>query len=199
MMDLDFTKGDGLIPAVIQDEVTNKVLMLGYMNEEALAETKSTGKVTFFSRSKNRLWTKGETSGNFLFVKTIMPDCDKDTLLIKANPVGPACHTGADTCFNETNTDAIAFLNHLTATIEDRKNSTPDESYTSSLFAKGVNKVAQKVGEEAVEVVIEAMDDNIDLLKSESADLLFHLMVLLSHKGLTLKDVVEVLEKRHRK
>lgn len=198
-MDLDFNKGDGLIPAIVQDEITSKVLMLGYMNEEALAETNKSGKVTFFSRSKNRLWTKGETSGNFLFVKEIIADCDKDTLLIKANPVGPACHTGADTCFNEANSDTISFLNHLTQTIEDRKNSTPDESYTSSLFVKGVNKVAQKVGEEAVEVVIEAMDNNIDLLKSESADLLFHLMVLLSHKGLTLKDVVEVLEKRHKK
>lgn len=198
-MDLDFKKGDGLIPAIIQDNTTGKVLMLGYMNEESLKETETSGKVTFFSRSKNRLWAKGETSGNFLYVKEIIADCDKDTLLIKADPVGPACHTGADTCFNETNSDAIAFLNHLTQVIEERKNSTPDESYTSSLFAKGVNKVAQKVGEEAVEVVIEAMDDNLDLLKTESADLLFHLMVLLSHKNLTLKDVVAVLEQRHKK
>jgi phosphoribosyl-AMP cyclohydrolase / phosphoribosyl-ATP pyrophosphohydrolase len=198
-MDLDFDKGEGLIPAIIQDDITGKVLMLGYMNKESLAETEKTGKVTFYSRSKNRLWTKGETSGNFLLVKSIKEDCDKDTLLIKVNPVGPACHTGADTCFNETNSDSISFLNHLTAVIEERKNSTPDASYTSSLFAKGVNKVAQKVGEEAVEVVIEAMDNNIELLKSESADLLFHLMVLLAHKDLTLKDVVEVLEKRHKK
>lgn len=198
-MDLDFNKGDGLIPAIIQDATTNKVLMLGYMNEASLAATHQSGKVTFFSRSKNRLWTKGETSGNFLLVEEVIADCDKDTLLIKANPVGPACHTGADTCFNEKNADAISFLTHLTKTIEDRKTSTPDASYTSSLFAKGINKVAQKVGEEAVEVVIEAMDNNIDLLKSESADLLFHLMVLLSHKNLTLADVVEVLEQRHKK
>jgi phosphoribosyl-ATP pyrophosphohydrolase/phosphoribosyl-AMP cyclohydrolase len=155
--------------------------------------------VTFFSRSKNRLWTKGETSGNFLLVKEIIVDCDKDTLLIKVHPVGPACHTGADTCFDESNVDPMQFLNHLTQVIEERKNSAPDSSYTSSLFAKGVNKIAQKVGEEAVEVVIEAMDDNIDLLKSESADLLFHLMVLLAHKNLTLKDVIEVLEQRHKK
>ncbi len=198
-MDLDFNKGNGLVPAIIQDQITGKVLMLGYMNEEALATTKESGKVTFFSRTKNRLWTKGETSGNFLFVKEIIADCDKDTLLIKANPVGPACHTGADTCFNETNADPFQFLSYLTEVIEERKNSSPDSSYTSSLFAKGVNKVAQKVGEEAVEVVIEAMDDNIDLLKSESADLLFHLMVLLAHKNLSLKDVIEVLEQRHKK
>ena len=198
-MELDFDKGEGLIPAIIQDDLTGKVLMLGYMNKESLAETEKSGKVTFYSRSKKRLWTKGETSGNFLYVKDVKADCDKDSLLIKANPVGPACHTGADTCFNESNTDVISFLNHLTAVIEERKNSTPDDSYTSSLFAKGVNKVAQKVGEEAVEVVIEAMDNNIDLLKSESADLLFHLMVLLAHKNLTLRDVVEVLEKRHKK
>lgn len=198
-MDLDFNKGDGLIPAIIQDVTTSKVLMLGYMNEESLAQTHKSGKVTFYSRSKKRLWTKGETSGNFLLVDEVIADCDKDTLLIKASPVGPACHTGSDTCFNEVNSDSISFLNHLTKTIEERKTSTPDESYTSSLFAKGVNKVAQKVGEEAVEVVIEAMDDNIDLLKSESADLLFHLMVLLAHKNLTLADVVSVLEKRHKK
>ncbi|WP_258105635.1 bifunctional phosphoribosyl-AMP cyclohydrolase/phosphoribosyl-ATP diphosphatase HisIE [Marinoscillum sp. MHG1-6] len=198
-MELDFAKGDGLIPAIIQDELTGKVLMLGYMNEESLAETEKSGKVTFFSRSKNRLWTKGETSGNFLHVKEIIPDCDKDTLLIKANPVGPACHTGADTCFNETNSDPLKFLNYLTQVIEDRKNSTPDKSYTSSLFAKGVNKVAQKVGEEAVEVVIEAMDNNNDLLKTESADLIFHLMVLLAHQGLSLADVVKILEDRHKK
>jgi phosphoribosyl-ATP pyrophosphohydrolase/phosphoribosyl-AMP cyclohydrolase len=198
-MDLDFDKGEGLIPAIIQDQVTGKVLMLGYMNQEALIETEKTGKVTFYSRTKKRLWTKGETSGNFLWAKQIIPDCDKDTLLIKATPEGPACHTGADTCFNEINADPIAFLNDLTRVIEDRKNSSPDESYTSSLFAKGVNKVAQKVGEEAVEVVIEAMDNNNELLKTESADLLFHLMVLLAHQNLTLKDVVEVLAQRHKK
>ncbi len=195
---LDFKKGDGLIPAVVQDSATNKVLMLAYMNEEALRITKESGKVTFFSRSKNRLWTKGETSGNFLNLVEVVVDCDGDTLLIKARPDGPTCHTGADTCFSEVNDSTIAFLERLTKVIEDRKNNPSESSYTSSLFKKGVNKLSQKVGEEAVEVVIEAMDDNLELLKSESADLLFHLMVLLSSKGLSLKDVVKVLEERHR-
>jgi len=198
-MALDFQKGGGLLPAIIQDDVTGKVLMLGYMNEESLAKTKETGKVTFFSRSKNRLWTKGETSNNFLIVKSIHEDCDGDTLLIKADPQGPTCHTGSDTCFDEVNKGGISFLDHLTATIQDRKNNPSDESYTASLFKKGVNKVAQKVGEEAVEVVIEAKDDNDDLFLNESADLLFHLMVLLTHKGFSLEDVVKVLEERHRK
>ncbi|MFY0607768.1 MAG: bifunctional phosphoribosyl-AMP cyclohydrolase/phosphoribosyl-ATP diphosphatase HisIE [Cyclobacteriaceae bacterium] len=196
-MALDFNKGNGLLPAVIQDNQTQKVLMLGYMNEESLAATKESGKVTFFSRSKNRLWVKGETSGNFLKVKEILEDCDHDTLLIKADPVGPVCHTGSDTCFDEKNSNPIAFLNHLTAIIEDRKNSSADKSYTASLFKEGINKVAQKVGEEAVEVVIEAKDDNDDLFLNESADLLFHLMALLSYKNFTLEDVIDVLKSRH--
>lgn len=196
-MDLDFEKGDGLVPAIVQDALTGKVLMLGFMNAEAVEVTKSTGKVTFYSRTKQRLWTKGETSGHFLLLKEMLVDCDQDTLLVKAQPVGPACHTGADTCFNETNQRPLAFLEQLTEIIEDRKNNPSDKSYTSGLFAKGINKLAQKVGEEGVEVVIEAMADNRELLLSESADLMFHLMVLLSAKGLSLADVVEILKKRH--
>ncbi|MEQ8688484.1 MAG: bifunctional phosphoribosyl-AMP cyclohydrolase/phosphoribosyl-ATP diphosphatase HisIE [Imperialibacter sp.] len=199
MEGLDFSKGDGLIPAIIQDEATSKVLMLGFMDEEALSRTRAEGKVTFFSRTKNRLWTKGETSGNFFFVKDIIADCDKDTLLIKVNPVGPACHTGADTCFNEVNSDGINFLNNLTSIIKDRHDNPSDKSYTSSLFQKGINKVAQKVGEEAVEVVIEAKDDNEELFLNESADLLFHLMILLEAKGSKLDDVVDILKQRHNK
>ncbi|WP_258097907.1 bifunctional phosphoribosyl-AMP cyclohydrolase/phosphoribosyl-ATP diphosphatase HisIE [Marinoscillum pacificum] len=198
-MSPDFEKGGGLLPAVIQDSLTGKVLMLGYMNAEALKQTEETGKVTFFSRSKDRLWVKGETSGNFLMVKSIAEDCDKDTILVKAEPQGPTCHTGADTCFDEANSNPITFLNHLRDIIEDRKNNPSDESYTASLFKKGINKVAQKVGEEAVEVVIEAKDDNEDLFLNESADLLYHLMVLLAHKGYSLDDVVKVLEGRHKK
>lgn len=197
-MALDFKKGNGLLPAIIQDDKTGKVLMLGYMNEESLQATKASGKVTFYSRSKERLWVKGETSENFLFVKDIIEDCDGDTLLIKADPQGPTCHTGSDTCFDEANKNPIQFLDHLTTIIEDRKSNPSDKSYTTSLFDKGVNKIAQKVGEEAVEVVIEAMDDNKELLKSESADLLFHLMVLLSSKNLSLHDVIKVLEERHK-
>lgn len=198
-MSPDFEKGGGLLPAVIQDSLTGKVLMLGYMNAEALKQTEETGKVTFFSRSKDRLWVKGETSGNFLIVKSIAEDCDKDAILVKAEPQGPTCHTGADTCFDEANSNPITFLNHLRDIIEDRKNNPSDESYTASLFKKGINKVAQKVGEEAVEVVIEAKDDNEDLFLNESADLLYHLMVLLAHKGYSLDDVVKVLEGRHKK
>jgi phosphoribosyl-ATP pyrophosphohydrolase/phosphoribosyl-AMP cyclohydrolase len=197
MEGLDFSKGDGLIPAIIQDEVTSKVLMLGFMNEEALSRTRAEGKVTFFSRTKNRLWTKGETSGNFFFVKDIIADCDKDTLLIKVNPVGPACHTGADTCFNEVNSDGINFLNNLTSIIKDRHDNPSDKSYTSSLFEKGINKVAQKVGEEAVETVIEAKDNDEELFLNESADLLFHYLILLQAKGYTLDDIAQVLQKRH--
>ncbi len=197
-MALDFEKGGGLLPAIIQDDTTGKVLMLGYMNAESLEKTKETGKVTFYSRSKNRLWTKGETSNNFLIVRSILEDCDNDTLLIKADPQGPTCHTGSDTCFDEINKGGISFLDHLMATIEDRRDNPSDESYTASLFKKGVNKVAQKVGEEAVEVVIEAKDDNDELFLNESADLLFHLMVLLAHKGYKLEDVVKVLEGRHK-
>lgn len=196
-MALDFEKGAGLIPAVIQDYLTGKVLMLGYMSAEALEQTKASGTVTFFSRSKNRLWTKGETSGNFLHVKSIKEDCDGDTLLVEVDPVGAVCHTGSETCFDEANSNPITFLNHLRDIIEDRKNNPSDTSYTASLFKKGLNKVAQKVGEEAVEVVIEAKDDNEELFLNESADLLFHFMVLLSHKGYSLDDVVKVLTERH--
>ncbi|WNJ18729.1 bifunctional phosphoribosyl-AMP cyclohydrolase/phosphoribosyl-ATP diphosphatase HisIE [Pontibacter sp. G13] len=197
-MDLNFEKTGGLIPAIIQDEQTGKVLMLGYMNEEAIAKTQETGKVTFFSRTKNRLWTKGETSGNFLMLKSMVADCDRDTLLVKADPVGPACHTGADTCFNEENTKGVSFLNQLGSVIKGRRENPSESSYTSKLFARGINKVAQKVGEEAVEVVIEAKDDNRNLFLNEAADLLFHLMVLLEAKDASLPEVVEVLEARHK-
>lgn len=198
-MKVNFDKyTDGLVPAVIQDANTNKVLMLGFMNEEAFNKTNELQKVTFFSRSKNRLWTKGEESGNFLLLKEMKLDCDNDTLLIKVNPAGPVCHTGADTCWNEKNT-SDNFLTQLEKIIADRKNNPSDKSYTSSLFAKGINKVAQKVGEEAVEVVIEAKDDNDELFKNEAADLLFHYLILLQAKGFKLNDVIEVLEKRHSK
>ena len=197
-MTIDFSKyDDGLVPAIIQDAATAKVLMLGFMNEEALLKTKELQKVTFYSRSKNRLWTKGEQSGNFLLLKSIRVDCDNDTLLIKADPVGPVCHSGADTCFNEINR-SIHFLSELENIIADRKNNPSDQSYTSSLFKKGINKVAQKVGEEAVELVIEAKDDNADLFKDEAADLLFHYLILLHAKGFVLQDVIGVLQKRHR-
>ncbi len=198
-MTIDFSKyADGLAPAIIQDEATGKVLMLGFMNEEALAKTKELQKVTFYSRSKKRLWTKGEESGNFLLLKLIAADCDNDTLLIKVNPVGPVCHTGADTCFNEKN-ESNNFLLQLEKIIADRKNNPTDESYTSSLFKKGINKIAQKLGEEAVELVIEAKDDNADLFKDEAADLLFHYLILLQAKGFALQDVIGVLEGRHKK
>lgn len=198
-MNLDFEKSpDGLLPAIVQDSATGKVLMLGYMNAEALEKTKAEQKVTFFSRSKQRLWTKGETSDNFLHVKEIVADCDADTILIKAVPAGPTCHTGADTCFNETNIGQAQFLNYLQQQIiRDRKNNPSDTSYTTSLFKKGVNKIAQKVGEEAVEVVIEAKDDNDNLFKGEVADLLFHLLVLLEHKNIDLDEVIGVLRSRH--
>ncbi len=194
---LDFTKGEGLIPAIIQDATTNKVLMLGYMNAEALQKTIAEKKVTFFSRSKNRLWTKGETSGNFLNVEHIIADCDNDTILIKALPDGPTCHTGADTCFDEVN-QPDNFLWKLEKIIQDRKAHPKEGSYTTSLFQKGINKVAQKVGEEAVELVIEAKDDNADLFLGEAADLLYHYLILLTAKGHQLQDVLDVLEKRHR-
>ena len=201
---LDFKKyADGLVPAIIQDAVTGKVLMLGFMNEAALQKTAQIKQVTFFSRSKQRLWTKGEESGNFLNVQEILIDCDKDTLLIKANPVGPVCHTGADTCWNETN-KATNFIFELEQIITDRKNNPSDESYTSSLFAKGINKIAQKVGEEAVEVVIEAVNPPLgdgaqELFVGEAADLLFHYLILLQAKGCMLSDVEDVLKKRHNK
>ena len=196
-MKLDFEKMDGLIPAVVQDEKTNKVLMLGYMNKEALEKTREDGMVTFYSRSKKRLWTKGETSGNFLKVKEMIPDCDGDTLLIKVKPSGPVCHTGSDTCFDEKNNMGIAFLQYLDKFLKKRKEEMPEGSYTTKLFQKGINKIAQKVGEEAVELVIEAKDNNEDLFLNEAADLMYHYIVLLRAKGYGLKDVAKVLEKRH--
>lgn len=196
-MSPDFSKyKDGLVPVIIQDACSQKVLMLGFMNQEAFAKTKLEGKVTFFSRSKQRLWTKGETSGNFLMVKEILNDCDQDTLLIKAEPVGPVCHTGADTCFNESNSSFS--LQKLEQVIADRKNNPTDTSYTASLFAKGINKVAQKVGEEAVELVIESKDDNKEKFLDEAADLLYHYLVLLQAKNFQLDDVISILRKRHR-
>lgn len=193
----DFSKG--LIPAIIQDATTLKVLMLGYMNEEALEKTKKDQQVTFFSRSKNRLWTKGETSGNFLNVVSMELDCDADTLLIKVNPVGPACHTGSDTCFNEDNQDNAAWLDYLKQVIRSRKGASAESSYTASLFHKGTHKVAQKVGEEAVELVIEALMDNDELFKGEAADLIFHLLVLLEDRGIGLEKVIDLLKQRHNK
>lgn len=194
----DFEKGGGLVPAIVQDSQTSKVLMLGYMNEAALEKTLQEGRVTFFSRSKNRLWTKGESSGHFLQAQHIALDCDRDTLLIKARPAGPVCHTGQDTCFAETNV-SDDFLYQLEATIQLRRDQPAEGSYTASLFRKGMNKIAQKVGEEAVELVIEAKDDNNrELFLGEAADLMFHYLVLLSAKGYALEDVVEVLKKRNR-
>ena len=197
-MKIDFKKGDGLVPAIIQDWSTNKVLMLGYMNQDAFKKTKSEGKVTFYSRTKERLWTKGEVSGNFLNVKDIMVDCDNDTLLIKAEPQGPTCHTGTDTCFNESNGTNALFLHYLQDIIVERKKSTAAKSYTKLLFDKGINKIAQKVGEEAVELVIEAKDSDEDLFNNEAADLLFHLLVLLEAKEVKLEEVVDVLRQRHK-
>lgn len=189
---------NGIIPAIIQDAKTGVVLMLGFMNEEALEKTRAEGRVTFFSRSKNRLWTKGEESGNFLNVMEIMEDCDNDTLLIKANPVGPVCHTGADTCFKETNSSSAGFINTLQDLIQQRKEEMPENSYTTSLFSKGINKIAQKVGEEAVELVIESKDENDELFLNEAADLVYHLLVLLSAKGFSIKDVEGILAQRHK-
>lgn len=198
-MKIDFKKMDGLVPAIIQDALSGIVLMQGYMNEEALAKTEKSGLVTFFSRSKNRLWTKGETSGNFMEVVSIAFDCDGDSILVKANPRGPVCHTGADTCFAELNSSKTGFIDQLRAIIKDRKNNPTDQSYTASLFAKGINKVAQKVGEEAVEIVIESKDDNKELFMGEAADLLYHYLVLLEAKGYELDEVMEVLIERHKK
>ncbi len=199
-MEVNFSKSpDGLVPAIVQDAITRKVLMLGYMNQEALDKTLAEKKVTFFSRSKNRLWTKGEESGNFLQLVSAEVDCDQDTLLLKANPAGPVCHTGADTCWNEVNEDDGNFLNRLEQVIRQRKDNPTEKSYTASLFAKGINKVAQKVGEEAVELVIEAKDDNRDLFLGEAADLLFHYLILLQAKGFTLEDVTTILKERHKK
>ena len=195
-MKIDFSKG--LVPAVIQDFSTQKVLMLGYMNQEALDKTMELGRVTFFSRSKNRLWTKGEESGNYLELKSVSVDCDNDTLLIKAVPHGPVCHTGADTCWAERN-HSEEFLFYLEEIINLRKKSNDEKSYVRSLFQKGINKIAQKVGEEAVELVIEAKDDNKELFLNEAADLMFHYLVLLNSKGHTLRDVINVLQQRHAK
>lgn len=197
-MTIDFTKGDGLVPAVVQDVYTQKVLMLGYMNREAYDKTVAEGKVTFYSRSKGRLWTKGETSNNFLLVKDIKVDCDGDALLIQAVPQGPTCHTGNDTCWFEKNDSRTFFIDHLRKVIKDRKENSTDRSYTSSLFLKGINKVAQKVGEEAVELVIEAKDNNKDLFMGEAADLLFHYLILLEAKGYELDEVIAVLQSRHK-
>jgi phosphoribosyl-ATP pyrophosphohydrolase/phosphoribosyl-AMP cyclohydrolase len=199
-MKIDFTKNnDGLIPAIIQDNETKNVLMLGYMNKEALDKTLETQKVTFFSRSKNRLWTKGEESGNFLNLVSIKNDCDNDTLLIQVNPVGPTCHTGSDTCWQENNNQEYGFISKLESIIQNRKeNADSEKSYVASLFEKGINKIAQKVGEEAIEVVIEAKDSNDDLFLSESADLLFHYLILLQAKGFKLNDVISILKQREK-
>ena len=197
-MKLDFQKTGGLIPTVIQDVNTNKVLMLGYMNEESLKITEEIGKVTFFSRSKNRLWTKGEESGNFLNVVSITPDCDNDTLLIKVHPNGPVCHTGADTCWNEENKTDISFLAYLQDFITKRHTEMPEGSYTTSLFQQGINRMAQKVGEEAVETVIEAVNGTDEGFLYEASDMIYHLIVLLTSKGYSLSDIAKELEKRHK-
>lgn len=196
-MELNFNKGNGLVPAVVQDAQTQKVLMLGYMNEEAWQKTLAEKVVTFYSRTKERLWTKGETSGNFLKVVETLVDCDQDTILIRALPTGAVCHTGADTCFQEKNVPD--FLTHLGNVIQEAHEHPREGSYTASLFAKGINKVAQKVGEEAVEVVIEAKDSNDELFLGECADLMYHFLVLLRAKGFSLQDVTKVLEERHKK
>ncbi|PQJ74422.1 bifunctional phosphoribosyl-AMP cyclohydrolase/phosphoribosyl-ATP diphosphatase HisIE [Polaribacter gangjinensis] len=199
-MVIDFNKNnDGLVPAIIQDATTKNILMLGFMNEEAYQKTIDAKLVTFFSRTKNRLWTKGEESGNVLHLVDIKIDCDNDTLLISANPKGPTCHKGTDTCWAENNEQNFGFLTHLENTITDRiQNADAQKSYVASLFAKGINKIAQKVGEEAVEVVIEAKDNNDELFLNESADLLFHYLMLLQAKGFKLNDVVEVLRNREK-
>ena len=197
-MEINFNKNlDGLVPAIVQDAKTLKVLMLGYMNTEAVEQTKSSGKVTFFSRTKKRLWTKGEESGNFLELVSLSEDCDQDSLLIKVKPVGPTCHKGTDTCWKENNTQTYGFLTELEGTIAKRRTAAEiDQSYVASLFKEGINKIAQKVGEEAVETVIEALDRNDDLFVSESADLLFHYLILLQAKGYVLDDIVTVLKMR---
>jgi phosphoribosyl-ATP pyrophosphohydrolase/phosphoribosyl-AMP cyclohydrolase len=196
---IDFAKTDGLVPSIIQDDETGKVLMLGYMNEEAVKQTLESRKVTFFSRSKGRLWMKGEESGNILQLVDMKLDCDRDALLVSALPSGPVCHTGTDTCWKEENTkSSIDFLNELEAVIDSRRKEGSDKSYTSSLFKKGINKIAQKVGEEAVELVIESKDENDDLFLNEAADLVFHLLVLLKAKNKSLPEVVKILEGRHK-
>ena len=197
-MDIDFEKMGGLVPAIVQDNVTRKVLMLGFMNKEAYDKTVETGKVTFWSRTRNCLWTKGETSGNFLNVKEILLDCDKDTLLIKVKPEGPVCHTGADTCWNEQNSVDLNFLSYLQDFIERRYQEMPEGSYTTSLFKSGVNRMAQKVGEEAVETVIEATNGTDDRLIYEASDLIYHLIVLLTSKGHRIEELAAELVKRHK-
>ncbi|HIV98555.1 MAG TPA: bifunctional phosphoribosyl-AMP cyclohydrolase/phosphoribosyl-ATP diphosphatase HisIE [Candidatus Ornithospirochaeta avicola] len=200
-MTIDFAKGNGLVPAIVQDAETRKVLMLGYMNEEAYRLTLDRRLVTFWSRSRNRIWTKGETSGNFLQLREILVDCDGDALLVKAIPTGPVCHTGADTCFAEENepgeTSAAEFLFYLESVIKDRRDNPQEGSYTNHLFSRGLNKIAQKVGEEAVELVIESKDDDKDLFLGEAADLMYHLLVLLVKKGASMEEVVDVLKSRH--
>lgn len=197
-MNLDFDKMGGLIPAIIQDNVTAKVLMLGFMNKEAYDKTVESGKVTFWSRSRNCLWTKGETSGNFLNVVRILVDCDSDTLLIKANPDGPVCHTGADTCWDEKNEGDLNFLSYLQDFIEKRYREMPEGSYTTSLFKSGVNRMAQKVGEEALEAVIEATNGTNDRLIYEASDMIYHLIVLLTSKGLRIEQLAKELRERHK-
>ncbi|HZL76402.1 MAG TPA: bifunctional phosphoribosyl-AMP cyclohydrolase/phosphoribosyl-ATP diphosphatase HisIE [Bacteroidales bacterium] len=192
----DFTKGNGLVPVIIQDYTSMQVLMLGFMNEEALEKTLREGKVTFFSRSKKRLWTKGETSGNYLFVKEITTDCDNDTLLIKAKPAGPVCHTGSISCFNED--QSKGFLYKLEQIVCQRIDENIEDSYTNKIFKQGINRTAQKVGEEAIELIIEAKDDNLTLFKNEAADLLYHLLILLKAKRVTLSDIESVLKDRHK-
>ena len=198
-MKVDIKSAHGLIPAIIQDSETKNVLMLGYMNEESLQKTIDTGKVTFYSRSKQRLWTKGEESGNFLNLVDIKNDCDGDTLLIQAKPVGPTCHTGLDTCWQEPNNQEYGFISNLEKTIKlRRENADSEKSYVASLFEKGINKIAQKVGEEAIEILIEAKDNNDELFLNESADLLFHYLILLQAKGYRLEDVIAILKERHK-
>jgi len=196
-MNIDFSKGNGLVPVVIQDNNTLQVLMVGYMNEEAFKKTMKEKKVTFFSRSKSRLWTKGETSGNCLYVEKVLTDCDNDSILIKVNPTGPVCHTGTFSCFGDEN--AKGFVYELEHIINQRINNDIKESYTNQLYKKGINKVTQKVGEEAVELIIEAKDENIDLFKNEAADLLYHLLILLKVKGVNLESIEEALKERHKK
>lgn len=196
-MTIDFEKMNGLVPAIIQDAKTLKVLMLGFMNEDAYKKTVETGKVTFWSRTKQRLWTKGETSGNFLHVVSIKNDCDNDTLLIKVNPDGPVCHTGADTCWNETNENPIMFLTELQRFIEKRHEEMPEGSYTTSLFKEGLSRMTQKVGEEAVELVIESIKGDNERLIYEASDMLYHLIVLLTSKGLSIEDIAKELINRH--
>ena len=196
-MRVDFKKyGNGLVPAIVQDYTTHKVLMLGFMNEEALHKTETSGRVTFYSRSKKRLWTKGETSKNYLHLVEVKVDCDNDAILIKVNPDGPVCHTGSDTCFDEKNVDKD-FLTYLEQIIQSRKEEGSEGSYVNSLFKKGINKIAQKVGEEAVELVIEAKDDSEDKFQDEAADLLFHYLVLLNAKKSNLNNIIEILKQRH--